>query len=362
MRSVYIHIPFCTNICSYCDFSKIYYNEKYIDKYLNELKKEIKKRYRNDTINTIYIGGGTPSSLNIKQLEKLFSIIKIFNLKRNAEFTFECNIENTTYEKLLFLYKNKVNRLSFGVQSFNDKILKILKRKHTKEEVYNTIKMAKDLGFTNINVDLIYGLKDQTIKDLQEDLNNFLSLNINHISTYSLIIENHTILNNLNYQNVDEDTEYTMYKIINKILSNNNYHQYEISNYAKNNTHSNHNLTYWNNQEYYGFGLGATSYLNYHRLENTKNLTNYLKGKYQSTNVYENKNIRMSNELILGLRKIEGVDTKLFKEKYHKNIEQVFNINDLLKEKKLLIENNYIKINPTYLYTSNDILIKFLIY
>ena len=181
--SVYIHIPFCKNICKYCDFSKIYYNEKYIDKYLNALEKEIKKRYSNEIINTIYIGGGTPSSLTLKELEKLFSIIKIFKLNKEIEFTFECNIENTTKEKLSFLYKNGVNRLSFGVQSFNPKILKILNRKHNKEQINKVIKLAKEVGFQNINADLIYGLKDQT--------------NINNSQELILVLEN------LGYKNND---------------------------------------------------------------------------------------------------------------------------------------------------------------
>lgn len=361
MKSVYIHIPFCKNICSYCDFSKIYYNEKYINKYLNALEKEIKKRYSNEIINTIYIGGGTPSSLTLKELEKLFSIIKIFKLNKEIEFTFECNIENTTKDKLSFLYKNGVNRLSFGVQSFNPKILKILNRKHNKEQINKVIKLAKEVGFQNINADLIYGLKDQTIKDLKKDLDEFLNLDINHISTYSLIIEDHTILKNNLYENIDEDTEYNMYKLINKTLSHNNFKQYEISNYAKNNTYSSHNLTYWNNDEYYGFGLGATSYLNNYRIQNTKNINNYINGNYQKSKSYENKKIRMSNELILGLRKIEGIDLCLFKQKYKIPLDKVYNINNLLENKKILIKDNHLKINPDYLYISNDILVQFIL-
>ena len=341
------------------ELSSLY--EKYIDKYLKALEKEKKKRYSNEIINTIYIGGGTPSSLTLKELEKLFSIIKIFKLNKEIEFTFECNIENTTKEKLSFLYKNGVNRLSFGVQSFNPKILKILNRKHNKEQINKVIKLAKEVGFQNINADLIYGLKDQTIKDLKKDLDEFLNLDINHISTYSLIIEDHTILKNNSYENIDEDTEYNMYKLINKTLSHNNFKQYEISNYAKNNTYSSHNLTYWNNDEYYGFGLGATSYLNNYRIQNTKNINNYINGNYQKSKSYENKKIRMSNELILGLRKIEGIDLCLFKQKYKISLDKVYNINNLLENKKILIKDNHLKINPDYLYISNDILVQFIL-
>ncbi len=361
MKSVYIHIPFCSNICSYCDFAKVYYNTSTVDKYLNSLSKEITKRYKNELINTLYIGGGTPSSLNILQLTKLFKIINKFNLTKDCEITFECNIDDTTYDKLLLLYKNKVNRLSFGVQSFNNKILKVLNRHHTKEDIFKTINTAKEIGFNNINVDLIYGINNETMNDIKEDINNYLKLNINHISTYSLIIEPNTILNTNNYKSINEDIEYKMYKYINNILIKNGYINYEFSNYAKNNTYSAHNLVYWNNKEYYGFGLASVSYLNKRRVTNTRNLNKYLKNKYIYTNIYENKKIRMSNEMILGLRKINGVKEEEFQNKYNKKIEDVFNIDKLLKENILIKENGYIKINKKYLYLSNEILINFII-
>ena len=359
MKSVYIHIPFCNNICSYCDFTKIYYNKKYINKYLDTLEYEIKNNYQNDIIKTIYIGGGTPTSLDIEELTKLFNIIKIFNLNNKYEFTIECNIESLTKEKLDLFKNNNVNRISIGIETFNDKFLKYLNRNHTKEEIYIKIEYAKKI-FDNINIDLIYGLKNQSLDDLKEDIDDFLKLDINHISTYSLIIEPHTVLYINNEENIDEEVDYEMYKYICNKLKKHGYNHYETSNFAKDGYESIHNLTYWNNDEYYGFGLGASGFINNIRYTNTKNIDKYLNKEFIYEKEEMNDYINEQNELILGLRKIQGVHLDTFKQKYHKDIKEVFNIDKLLEERKLIIKDGYIFINPKYLYLSNDILINFI--
>ncbi len=280
VHSVYIHIPFCDKICSYCDFIKVFYNEKYIEEYLLALEEEINNNYNGEKIETIYIGGGTPTSLKISELKKLFNILKIFKLNDNYEFTVECNIESLTKEKLDLLKKNNVNRLSIGIQTFNEKNLKYLNRFHTKEEVFAKIKYAKDIGFNNINIDLIYALKNETLDDLKKDIDLFLELDINHISTYSLIIEPHTKLYIYNENNIDDDLDYEMYKYICKKLKENNFIHYEISNFSKRGFESKHNLTYWNNLQYYGFGLGASGFINNIRYTNTKNMNKYLNKKF----------------------------------------------------------------------------------
>lgn len=360
MKSVYIHIPFCSNICSYCDFTKLYYNELYIDKYLNALEEEIKLNYRNEIIDTIYIGGGTPTSLNIDELNKLFKIIKIFKLNKNIEFTIECNIENLTKEKLELFKKNNVNRLSIGIQTFNDKFLKYLNRNHKKEDIFKIIEYAKKIGFNNINIDLIYGLKNQTLKDLESDIDEFLKLDINHISTYSLIIEPHTKLYIENENNIEEELDLKMYELICKKLKENNFLHYEISNFSKIGYESKHNLTYWNNDHYYGFGLGASGYIDNIRYTNTKNINEYLNKKLIKEKEIIDKKINMENEMILGLRKIKGVNINKFKEKFNIEVRNAFDIEDLLKENKLIIKDNYISINPKYIYLSNEILINFI--
>ncbi len=357
MKSAYIHIPFCKTICSYCDFCKMFYNEALVDKYLLELEKEINKNYKGEILKTIYIGGGTPSSLNIKQLNKLLNIIKIFKLEKDYEFTVECNIENITKEKLELLYKNKVNRLSVGIQTFNEKYLKFLNRNHTKEEIKEKINLAKTIGFKNINIDLMYAFPNETLEELESDINEFLKLDIQHISTYSLIIEPHTKLYIDKIENIDEDLDRKMYDLICKKL--NKYNHYEISNFGKEGYESIHNLTYWNNENYYGFGLGASGYINNIRYDNTKNINEYLKGNYIKNKETLTKNIEIENEFILGLRKIKGINIEKFSKKYD-NIFKYDVVNRLLKQNKLVTDNKNIFINNEYIYTSNNILIEFI--
>jgi len=336
----------------------MYYNKKYIDNYLEKLKKEVKERYKGEKIKTIFIGGGTPTSLDKEELTKLLEITKIFNIENKIEFTIESNVESLDEDKLKIMKQYGINRLSIGVQSFNNDIIKILGRKHTKEEIYEKVKLAKKY-FNNINIDLIYAVTND-IKIVKEDLEEFLKLDITHISAYSLIIEDKTILKINNYQNIDEDIDYKMYKLIEETLENNNYIHYEVSNYAKKGYESKHNLVYWNNEEYYGFGLGSTSYINNIRTTNTKNLNKYLKGIYLDEEEYEDEELRMENEIMLGLRKLSGINLDTFKEKYKISLEEKYNIKPLIEDKYLIKENNHIKINKKYIYISNEILLKIL--
>lgn len=356
--SIYIHIPFCNSICTYCDFCKIFYNKKYINDYLNNLEQEIKVRYKSEIVNTIFIGGGTPSSLDDEELIRLMNIIEIFKLNDNYEFTVECNIESITENKLKIMKKYGVNRISIGVESFDNSIIKLLGRNHTKKDVYNKMKIVKRY-FSNINIDLIYAAYDD-INILKSDIDCFLKLDIPHISTYSLIIEDNTMLKINGMKNIDEDIDYEMYKYIEDALEKNDYIHYEISNYAKNGYQSKHNLVYWNNEEYYGFGLSSTSYINNERITNTKNLRKYLNGEYLDTSVYEDKDIRMENEIMLGLRKLDGIDLDRFKEKFNVSLEDIYNIDNLISEGYLVKEDNYIKINKKYMYISNEIIVRIL--
>lgn len=353
--SIYIHIPFCKTICSYCDFCKFYYNEKWVDNYLIALEKEIKSKYKNEPINTIYIGGGTPTSLNINQLEKLLQLTKLFNFEK-IEFTVETNAD-LSLDKVKLLKQYGVNRISIGVQTVNPKHLKFLNRKHTKEEVINLVNLLKQYDF-NVNVDLMYGMPNQTLKELEEDLDFILSLDVNHISTYSLIIEPHTKIYIDNVANIDEDLDYQMYQLINKKLK--NYVHYEISNFAKEGYYSKHNLVYWNNLEYYGFGIGASGYIDGVRYDNTRSYQNYINGKYILESHKLSKGEKIENEFILGFRKLEGINILDFKTKYDMNILDIDIVKKLLKEGKLSVDNGYLKINPKYIYISNTILVNFI--
>lgn len=358
MKSAYIHIPFCHNMCSYCDFCKLLYQKKWIKPYLNSLEKEVESKYKGEVLDTLYIGGGTPSSLDTDELKILFKVIDKLKKSKQVEFTFECNIEDITEDKLNILKENSVNRISIGIQSFVEKNIGLMNRKHNKQEVIKRINMLKDYGFNNINIDLIYAIPNETLEDLECDLDYFLELDLPHISTYSLIIEEHTDLFIKRVQNIDEDLDYQMYELIKNKLK--NYHHYEISNFSKSGYESKHNLTYWNNNSYYGFGLGATSYDGVKRYENTRNLNKYLSENFTYLIDNVNFNQRVENELILGFRKMEGINIDLFYQKYKIDITKLSCIQQLVAEKKLIIEGNFIKISDDYIYTSNDILIKFM--
>lgn len=358
VKSIYIHIPFCNQICTYCDFCKLYYNKKWINKYLEALKQEVRLSYKNEKISTVYIGGGTPSSLTIEELTKLFCITNNILLEEDYEFTIECNIEDITEEKLILFKKNKVNRLSIGVQSFNKKILNYLGRNYDESIILKKINLAKKY-FKNINIDLIYAIKNQTLDDLNMEIEKFLSINVPHISCYSLIIENNTILKNNKEEYINDELDRKMYDLICNKLGK-KYNHYEISNFSINGYESKHNLCYWNNLEYYGFGLSASGYINDIRYTNTKNLSKYLKCDFDKDKEILNKQDKMQYELIVGFRKIDGINKLDFYNKYNMNLKDLYNIKDLIS-KNILLENKYfIYINPKYIYTSNDILVNFI--
>jgi len=356
--SIYIHIPFCDTICSYCDFCKVFYNSSLVDDYLSALSREVDKYYNGEVIDTIYIGGGTPSCLSYEQLKVLFSIISKFKFNDIYEFTFECNIESIDYDKLKFLFDSGVNRLSIGVQTFNVKFLKFLNRNHTSDLVVNRIRMAREIGFDNINIDLIYAIPGETLDDLNYDIDMFLGLGINHISTYSLILEEHTKLHVDGISSIDEDIDRSMYDLICDRLSSNGFNHYEISNFCKDGYESKHNLVYWNNNNYYGFGCGASGYIGNVRYDNTRSLNKYIKGEYRLNEDVLDRNSIIENEFILGFRKINGINICDFNQKYGNIFNSV--VNKKILEGKLINDGVNIFINPDYIYVSNSILVDFI--
>lgn len=357
-KSVYIHIPFCRNICSYCDFCKLLYKKDWADLYLNKLNEEILDRYLDDEIKTIYIGGGTPSCLSLSQIKKLLEICHNFHLSSQIEFTFECNLDDITEEILYLLKLNGVNRLSIGIQSFNEDNLYFLNRKHTLEEAEEKMALIRKLRFNNVNIDLMYALPTEDLSVLKKDLTMFLKLEPDHISTYSLMIEPHTMLYQKRIKPISEDMDSLMYKTIIKTLEKKDYHHYEVSNFAKEGYESKHNLTYWNNEEYYGFGLGASGYIDDIRYTNTKSLKNYLDGFYHGEQEILSLKDAMDNELMLGFRKCEGISLEKFKRKFGKNMEDCYPIKSLLKNKDLKEEDGYIFIPKDKFYIMNEILLK----
>lgn len=357
MNSVYIHIPFCSSICSYCDFPKVYYNEDLADRYLDVLKEEITNKYQKDPVRTIYIGGGTPSVLSLNQLRRLFEIVDCFHKGEMEEFTIECNVNDLTEEKLSLFKKYGVNRLSIGIETFQPPLLKLLNREH------NSINQKLERAcsyFDNVSVDLIYGIRGETLSDLKDDLKQLFMFDFKHISIYSLILEEHTSLYVNHYQEMDEDLNVEMYHYIEQELDKHGYHGYEISSYAKKGYESKHNLVYWNNKTYYGFGLGASAYIKHTRSTNTKNIQAYLRGETTVESHDLTKRERMQNEMILGLRKRKGVSLSHFKAEYGLSIFEAFHLKELIESKQLIVEGDYLFIAPLFLFTSNNILIHFL--
>ena len=357
VKSAYIHIPFCNNICSYCDFCKLLYNKNFVKKYLDALEKEITNNYKNEILDTIYVGGGTPSSLSVSELNKLFSIIKIFKLSKDYEFTFEVNIEDITEEKLEILKENKVNRLSVGIESFNDKYLKYLGRNYTSDIISERVELAKKY-FDNINVDLMYALKNESLDDLEKDIDKIFTLDIKHISCYSLIIEKNTKLYIDNTKYISDDLDSDMYDLIDKKLEN-KYHRYEVSNYSITSYESRHNLTYWKNNEYYGFGLGAAGYIDNIRYTNTRNLSKYISGSYERQEEVLTKEDKIKYEFILGLRLTSGINKDNFNKKYGININEIKIIKELINKGLLIDDKINIYVPKKYFYVLNDILVNF---
>lgn len=356
VKSCYIHIPFCEKICSYCDFCKMFYNEKLVDRYLDELEVEVQTLYKDEKLETIYIGGGTPSCLSLNQLERLFQITDIFNKSSNVEFTIECNFSNTTKEKLELFKKHGVNRLSFGIETTNKKQLALLERDEKKEVISNIITCARNLGFHNINVDLMYALPGESIDDLKKDLEFIYSLDIEHVSCYSLIIEEHTKLDINKVKNISEDVDYEMYTTICDSMKEHGFKHYEISNYAKDGFESRHNTVYWENKEYYGFGLGASAYIDNRRVSNTRSLNKYLEGNYLLEEEMLEKEDLVYYDIILNLRKSDGIDLDKLYSKYKVTIEY----KELMKLGLVQVCNNRLYIPEEKWYISNDIMIRLL--
>lgn len=359
---VYIHIPFCKSKCIYCDFNSFAKKDNCIEEYINAVIKEIKeyaKQNKDVLIKTIYIGGGTPSYINEKYINKILETLKNnFEILSNAEITIEINPGTVNRKKLNTYYKAGINRLSIGLQSTNDKLLKQLGRVHDFEDFLETVRLANTIGFSNINADCMIGLPNQNIYDVEETLNVLINLRLTHISVYSLIVEPNTPLEKKiesgELKLPDEEIERYMYWFAKRKLEENGYLHYEISNFAKPLFRSKHNLDCWNQKEYKGFGVSASSYENGIRYTNISNIEKYVEnvqnGQFKRNYIVEEKQDReamMKEYMLLGLRKITGVSINQFRKKfgtipifkYNKEITKLTN--------EGLIESNGINIRLT---------------
>ena len=370
---IYIHIPFCKQKCFYCDFISYANQDKYFQKYVQALSKEINNFIDNNKIEvqTIYIGGGTPSLIDAKYIEEILHIFEKRNLlKEVKEVTIEVNPGTVTEEKLRNYKNSGVNRLSIGLQSTEDKILKQIGRIHCYDDFLNTYKMAREVGFKNINVDLMIGLPNQKILDVKNSLEKIIKLEPeppNHISVYSLIVEENTpieqMLESGELELPDEELERNMYWYVKNFLELNGYKHYEISNFAKLGNESKHNLDCWNQKEYVGFGVAAHSYIDDVRYGNIGNVEEYIKncendefGKNKVIDEVENDIFSKEKEfMLIGLRKIEGVLIQDFKNKFGENPIFVFKdeLKKLVDENLLILDFDRIKLTNKGLDLAN---------
>lgn len=398
---IYIHIPFCVKKCDYCDFlsapADLETKEKYVEALINEIKLN-KNKMSEYVVDTVFIGGGTPSLLEENQISKIMSVLRDnCNMSENPEITIECNPGTITESKLLEYKKSGINRISFGLQSTNDEELKSIGRIHNYAGFLESYNLARKCGFDNINVDLMSALPGQTLKSYEETLNKVVRLEPEHISAYSLIVEENTLM----YDRVkkaqikginilpDEESERKMYYLTNNILRSNGYRKYEISNYSKPGKECKHNIGYWQRKEYLGFGIGAASLYKENRYNNISDINKYI--EVLTNNIKDNsinnvgnssevenqvnilnsivKNLqqlterdRMEEFMFLGLRMMEGVSMEKFERYFGKPYMEVYGkVQERMEDKRFLInDNGYVKLTEFGIDLSNYVMSEFL--
>ena len=375
---VYIHIPFCKKKCNYCDFISFCNKDNLIEEYIECLKKEIKEfNFLNKNVTTIYLGGGTPSYINSKFIVDVLKLIreKLSGNKtswKDLEITIEVNPGTVTREKLEMYKKVGINRLSIGLQETNNNLLKQIGRIHTFEDFLDTYNLAKEVGFNNVNVDLMIALPNQKISDIKESLEKIVNLNPNHISVYSLIVEEGTLIekqvNQGKLKLPSEEEERNLYWYVKNFLEISGYNHYEISNFAKKGQESKHNLNCWNQEEYIGFGLASHSYVNKTRFCNISNLEKYIENvknnDFDKNRIIEEKQTIEDEKkefMMLGFRKIEGVSISKFKEKFSENPLFLYRkeLNKLVNEGLIVVNLDNIKLTNKGLDLANIVFEEF---
>ncbi|MBR2704971.1 MAG: oxygen-independent coproporphyrinogen III oxidase [Clostridia bacterium] len=359
---IYVHIPFCKRKCFYCDFCSFECDKNIHNDYTKALINEIRAFYLEENktedivVKTLYFGGGTPSFIDENYIKRILNELKQkYKFAKDIEATIEINPGTATYEKIKKYKDIGFNRVSIGLQSTNDRLLKLIGRIHTYSEFEQTYKMARDVGFCNINVDLMIGLPTQTEEDVQASLEKIIEKNPEHISVYSLILEDGTKLKDLidsgKLELPDEDVERKMYWLVKKKLENTGYEHYEISNFAKPGYESKHNTDCWKQKEYLAFGLAAHSYLNNVRYSNLSDLNKYIEDNLNNNNTrnveeIQTDDIQMNEFVILGLRMIEGFSINVFKDKFNRDFREVYReqIDRLSKMKLIKFENDIVSL------------------
>src|SRR5690606_15259846 len=377
-RGIYIHIPFCHQICNYCDFNKVFFKNQPVDEYIEALGREMELTVAEmpeafTNIETIFLGGGTPTALSAQQIEKLLSLsTKHIPMSSVKEFSSEANPDELTIDKLQALYNGGVNRLSMGVQSFDQSLLTKIGRTHSNEHVYETIQNAKNIGFKNISIDLMYGLPGQTMEQWQDTLEKALALKLPHYSAYSLIVEPKTIFY-IQYAKgklhlPTEDLEADMYGVLMDTMEAHGLQQYEISNFANEGYESTHNKIYWDNDEYAGFGAGAHGYLEGIRYSNVAPIKKFIEtvmaGERPLLQEHEvTGDEKLEEQMFLGLRKSTGVTHEEFEKKFGQPMLSIYKeIIDQLQEERLIeMDSEGIRLTRKGRFIGNEVFQRFLV-
>ena len=369
--SAYVHIPFCTQICYYCDFSKVFIKNQPVDAYLEHLIQETRS-YEIGKLRTLYIGGGTPTALSAQQLAYLLTELpKFMDLSEVEEFTIEANPGDLDPDKIAVLKDSQVNRVSLGVQTFDNKMLKKIGRSHQEQDIYDNIRHLKQAGFDNISIDLIYALPGQTMDQVKENVAKAIDLDIPHMSLYSLILENHTVFMNRMRRGKlplpKEELEAEMFEYIIEELEKAGFEHYEISNFSKPGFESRHNLVYWDNAEYYGLGAGASGYVDGIRYKNHGPIRHYLEaveaGKARITEEHLTLEEKMEEELFLGLRKKTGVSKARFEEKFGVSFDQRYGqvVASLTEQGLLVPDDKQVRMTKRGLFLGDTVAEKFIL-
>lgn len=369
--SAYVHIPFCTQICYYCDFSKVFIKNQPVDSYLEHLLEEFQS-YDIQKLRTLYIGGGTPTALSASQLEVLLKgLTKNLDLSVLEELTIEANPGDLDADKIAVLKNSAVNRVSLGVQTFDDKMLKKIGRSHLEKDIYENIDRLKLAGFDNISIDLIYALPGQTMEQVKENVAKAIGLDIPHMSLYSLILENHTVFMNRMRRGKlplpKEELEAEMFEYIIAELERAGFEHYEISNFSKPSFESRHNLMYWDNAEYYGIGAGASGYVNGVRYKNHGPIRHYLsaveEGNARITEEHLSQKEQMEEEMFLGLRKKSGVSMARFEEKFGRSFDGLYGeiVKDLVQQGLMQIDGDRVRMTKRGLFLGDTVAERFIL-
>ena len=356
-----MHVPFCRTICSYCDFCHVGYQETVANQWLDAIKTDIQNRHLNENLRTIYIGGGTPTALSSSQLDQLLCLLDSY-AHMVQEYTIEINPETFDEDKAKILQKHGVNRASIGFQTSDERLLQMMNRHHQLEDVAETMRLLRKYGIDNISLDLMYSLPTQTMETLEKSVKDAILLEPTHLSLYSLTIEPNTVFAKKGYDHLEDDIEADMYEWICKTLPKYGYQQYEISNFAKATMISQHNCAYWNYQDFYGIGCGASGLEGSIRYDISKKVREYIENPSIKDITNLTTEEQMFEAVMMGLRLKEGMHIELFEERFHTSVLEVYRtqIKKLCNEGKLILKGNRLRCSEEGFEILNSILLEFM--